>query len=48
MKRSAFVAFVLLPLTYYFITVEARFRHPLEPLIVIFSVYLFQSARRAA
>ncbi len=41
-------AFVLLPLTYYFITVEARFRHPLEPLIVIFSVYLFQSARRAA
>ncbi|WP_446741665.1 ArnT family glycosyltransferase [Silvibacterium acidisoli] len=37
-------AFVLLPLTYYFVTVEARFRHPLEPLIVIFSVYLFQSA----
>src|SRR5271166_417079 len=37
-------AFVLLPVTYYFITVEARFRHPLEPLIVIFSVYLFQSA----
>ncbi len=41
-------AFVLLPLTYYFITVEARFRHPVEPLIVIFSVYLFQSATRAA
>ncbi len=37
-------AFALLPLTYYFVTVEARFRHPLEPLIVIFSVYLFQSA----
>ena len=37
-------AFVLLPVTYYFVTVEARFRHPLEPLIVIFSVYLFQSA----
>jgi 4-amino-4-deoxy-L-arabinose transferase-like glycosyltransferase len=37
-------AFVLLPLTYYFVTVEARFRHPLEPLLVIFSVYLFQSA----
>jgi 4-amino-4-deoxy-L-arabinose transferase-like glycosyltransferase len=36
--------FVLLPVTYYFVTVEARFRHPLEPLIVIFSVYLFQSA----
>ena len=37
-------AFVLLPVTYYFVTVEARFRHPLEPLIVIVSVYLFQSA----
>lgn len=37
-------AFVLLPLTYYFITVNARFRHPLEPLIAIFTVYLFQSA----
>ena len=43
-------AFLLLPLTYYFVTVEARFRHPLEPLIVILSVYLFQSAqpRRAS
>jgi 4-amino-4-deoxy-L-arabinose transferase-like glycosyltransferase len=39
-------AFALLPLTYYFVTVEARFRHPLEPLIVILSVYLFQSAVR--
>lgn len=38
-------AFALLPLTYYFITVNARFRHPLEPLIAIFTVYLFQSAR---
>lgn len=37
-------AFILLPLTYYFITVNARFRHPLEPLIAIFTVYLFQSA----
>jgi 4-amino-4-deoxy-L-arabinose transferase-like glycosyltransferase len=36
-------AFFLLPLTYYFVTVEARFRSPLEPLIVILSVYLFQS-----
>ena len=36
-------AFALIPLTYYFVTVEARFRHPLEPLIVILSVYLFQS-----
>lgn len=38
-------AFILLPLTYYFVTVEARFRHPLEPLIVILIVYIFQSAR---
>jgi 4-amino-4-deoxy-L-arabinose transferase-like glycosyltransferase len=37
-------AFVLLPLTYYFVTVHARFRHPLEPLITILAVYLFQSA----
>ena len=37
-------AFLLLPVTYYFITVAARFRHPLEPLIAILSVYLFQSA----
>ena len=38
--------FALIPVTYYFVTVEARFRHPLEPLIVVFSVYLFRSATR--
>jgi 4-amino-4-deoxy-L-arabinose transferase-like glycosyltransferase len=37
-------AFVLLPLPYYLITVHARFRHPLEPLLCILGVYLFQSA----
>jgi 4-amino-4-deoxy-L-arabinose transferase-like glycosyltransferase len=37
-------AFLLLPLTYYFVTVHARFRHPLEPLICVLGVYLFQSA----
>jgi hypothetical protein len=37
-------AFLLIPLTYYFITVQARFRHPLEPLIIIFTCYLFLSA----
>jgi hypothetical protein len=37
-------AFVLLPLTYYFVFVHARFRHPLEPLICVLGVYLFQSA----
>jgi hypothetical protein len=38
-------AFVLCPLLYYFVVVEVRFRHPLEPLIAIFTVYLFQSAK---
>jgi hypothetical protein len=37
-------AFALLPLTYYFVTVQARFRSPLEPLMTILAVYLFQSA----
>jgi len=40
-------AFALLPLTYYFVTVQARFRHPLEPLMTILAVYLFQSATRS-
>jgi hypothetical protein len=38
-------AFLLLPLPYYLITVHARFRHPLEPIICILIVYLFQSAQ---
>jgi hypothetical protein len=37
-------AFVLLPLVYYFVFVHARFRHPLEPLIAVLGVWLFQSA----
>jgi 4-amino-4-deoxy-L-arabinose transferase-like glycosyltransferase len=36
--------FVLLPLVYYLVTVHARFRHPLEPLMVVLGAYLFQSA----
>lgn len=40
-------AFLLLPATYYFVTVAARFRHPLEPLIAVFTVYLFQSAKKS-
>ncbi|MGB8539772.1 MAG: glycosyltransferase family 39 protein [Acidobacteriaceae bacterium] len=36
--------FLLLPLVYYAVAAHARFRHPLEPLIVILGVYLFQSA----
>ena len=39
-------AFAVLPALYYLITVQARFRHPLEPLIAIFTVFLFQSADR--
>jgi 4-amino-4-deoxy-L-arabinose transferase-like glycosyltransferase len=38
-------AFLLLPIPYYLISVQARFRHPLEPLICILAVYLFQSAQ---
>jgi hypothetical protein len=42
-------AFLTLPFMYYFVTVHARFRHPLEPLIAVLGVYLFQSteARRS-
>ncbi len=37
-------AFAVLPLVYYFVTVQARFRHPLEPIMTILAVFLFQSA----
>ncbi len=40
-------AFLILPLVYYLVTVQARFRHPIEPLIAIFTVYLFRSADRS-
>jgi 4-amino-4-deoxy-L-arabinose transferase-like glycosyltransferase len=40
-------AFLTLPMTYYLVTVNARFRHPLEPLIAILGVYLFQSAEKS-
>lgn len=39
-------AFLLVPLIYYFVTVHARFRDPLEPLCAILTVYLFQSAEK--
>ncbi|WP_348640929.1 ArnT family glycosyltransferase [Granulicella arctica] len=39
--------FVLLPATYYLVTVHPRFRHPLEPLMVILGVFLFQSAEKS-
>jgi 4-amino-4-deoxy-L-arabinose transferase-like glycosyltransferase len=37
-------AFLLIPLVYYGVAAHARFRHPLEPLMVILGVYLFQAA----
>ena len=40
------LCFLLVPLPYYLVTVQARFRHPLEPLIVILGVYLFRSAEK--
>jgi hypothetical protein len=38
--------FVLLPLPYYLVTVQSRFRHPMEPLIAVLAVYLFRSAEK--
>lgn len=40
------MAFAVIPFVYYFVFVQARFRHPLEPLITILGVYLFQSAEK--
>jgi hypothetical protein len=36
--------FLLQPVIYYAVTVQARFRHPIEPFIAVLGVYLFQSA----
>ena len=41
------MAFAVIPSVYYFVFVQARFRHPLEPLITILGVYLFQSAEKS-
>ena len=41
------MAFVVIPFVYHFVFVQARFRHPLEPLITILGVYLFQSAEKS-
>jgi hypothetical protein len=37
------IVFALVPLPYYLVTVQPRFRHPIEPLIAILGVYLFRS-----
>ena len=39
-------AILLLPLPYYAVTAHARFRHPLEPILCVLAVFLFQSASR--
>ena len=41
------LCFLLVPIPYYLVTVQARFRHPLEPLIAILGVYLFRSVEQA-
>jgi hypothetical protein len=41
-------AFALVPVTYYFFFAHARFRHPLEPLIAVLGVWLFQSCTKSA
>jgi len=38
-----FWVMMTLPLPYYFVTVQARFRYPLEPVMLVLSVYLFRS-----
>ncbi len=41
------LVFALVPLVYYFVTVQSRFRHPIEPLIAILGVYLFRSTEKS-
>jgi hypothetical protein len=41
------MAFAVIPFVYYFVFVQARFRHPMEPLITVLGVYLFQSAEKS-
>ncbi|MBS1814533.1 MAG: glycosyltransferase family 39 protein [Acidobacteria bacterium] len=46
-KPAAWMMFfcvLLMPITYYLVTVQARFRHVLEPILCVAGVYLFQSA----
>jgi hypothetical protein len=38
--------FLLAPLPYYLVTVQPRFRHPMEPLIAVLAVYLFRSTEK--
>jgi len=37
------LVFLLMPVPYYLVTVQPRFRHPIEPLIAVLAVYLLRS-----
>jgi hypothetical protein len=37
---------LLLPLLHYAVAATSRFRHPLEPLMTILAVFLFQQAEK--
>jgi hypothetical protein len=41
------LVFALVPIVYYVVTVQPRFRHPIEPLIAILAVYLFRSTEKS-
>lgn len=43
-----FWVFLLMPIPYYLVTIQARFRYPMEPLICVLGVYLFRSAQSRA
>jgi hypothetical protein len=40
-------ALLVAPLMYYFSTTLPRFRHPLEPVLLVLAVYLVQSAEKS-
>ena len=42
------LAFLFVPLVYYAVTVQPRFRHPLEPLIAVCGVFLFRCVDEGA
>jgi hypothetical protein len=41
------MALLAAPAPYYFVIVWARFRHPLEPVITVLAVFLFQTAEKS-
>ncbi|MFC6645685.1 glycosyltransferase family 39 protein [Granulicella cerasi] len=41
-----FWVLLLMPIPYYLVTIQARFRYPMEPLICVLGVYLFRSTEK--